>query len=381
MAETNTPNKTLIDFFAGIGLVRYALERRGWTEIFALDYSRQKSAMYGHHFGNTAYHIEDVHAVDPHQVPFATLAHASFPCTDTSVAGGREGLAGSGSSAVWGFIRVLRQLPERPPLVLLENVEGFLTSNKQQDIIDVLKALNTLGYSVDVMLVDAAHFVPQSRVRLFVVGVRDADAQTILEQDAILNQRTQARPDKIATFIRVNPHIDWYLSALPSLPKRTTTLDDVLDLDEHWWSEERSAYLFDQMHDHHKVKVVSLMTQETWSYATAFRRMRVRNGVKQSTAELRFDGIAGCLRTPKGGSARQIVVRVGFGRFDARLLNARENARLMGADEYTLSPRLSLNDALFGFGDAVCVPVVEWISEHSLEPLYIRFVEQQSLVL
>lgn len=84
-------------------------------------------------------------------------------------------------------------------------------------------------------------------------------------------------------------------------------------------------------------------------------------------AELRTDGIAGCLRTPKGGSGRQILFKAGFGDFFVRLITAREAARLMGADEYTIT--VPLNQALFGFGDAVCVPVVEWIADNYLTPV------------
>ena len=84
-------------------------------------------------------------------------------------------------------------------------------------------------------------------------------------------------------------------------------------------------------------------------------------------AEIRSDGIAGCLRTPKGGSARQILLRVGKGEISIRLLSPRECARLMGADEYVISG--NINQALFGFGDAVCVPVVTWIGENYLNPL------------
>ena len=96
----------------------------------------------------------------------------------------------------------------------------------------------------------------------------------------------------------------------------------------------------------------------------------MRDGRKQSTAELRTDGVAGCLRTPKGGSTRQILVRAGKGQFDARLLNAKENARLMGADDYVLDASLPLNRVLFGFGDAVCVPVITWIAHHVFNPAY-----------
>jgi DNA (cytosine-5)-methyltransferase 1 len=84
-------------------------------------------------------------------------------------------------------------------------------------------------------------------------------------------------------------------------------------------------------------------------------------------AELRTDGIAGCLRTPRGGSGRQILFKAGKGEYFVRLLTPRECARLMGADDYRISG--SLNQALFGFGDAVCVPVIEWIAGNYLNPV------------
>src|SRR5436305_1267648 len=103
-----------------------------------------------------------------------------------------------------------------------------------------------------------------------------------------------------------------------------------------------------------------IITGNTWSYGTVFRRMR--NNI--STAELRTDGIAGCLRTPRGGSAKQILFKAGYGRYFARLLTPRECARLMGADNYNII--ISRDDALWGFGDAVCVPALEWITQHYL---------------
>jgi DNA (cytosine-5)-methyltransferase 1 len=84
-------------------------------------------------------------------------------------------------------------------------------------------------------------------------------------------------------------------------------------------------------------------------------------------AELRTDGIAGCLRTPKGGSARQILFKAGYGRYAVRLLTPVECARLMGADTYKI--KVPLNQALFGFGDAVCVPAVTWIAQNYLNPV------------
>ena len=83
---------------------------------------------------------------------------------------------------------------------------------------------------------------------------------------------------------------------------------------------------------------------------TAFRRVR-RDGQR---TEVRFDGLAGCLRTPRGGSGKQIVVAAGAGRLRMRWMSPREYARLQGAPDFPLIG--GRNQQLFGFGDAVCVP-------------------------
>ena len=363
--------KTVADFFAGIGLVELGLEKAGWPTVYAVDYSDEKRQLYEGHFGEGPYHLRDIRTVAGKEIPSVALAHASFPCTDVSVAGGRDGLSGKETSSFWEFVRILREMEmRRPPFILLENVEGMLSSKKGRDLEIALAALCELGYALDILLINASHFVPQSRNRLFIVGNLLVSYQDTLEQEIVLQQQSNARPLKIANFIRAHPDLSWYLYSLPQLPQRSYDLADVVDLNERWWPKERSSYLYNQMFERHQEKVREMMDNPYWSYGTVFRRMRMRNGSKQSTAELRTDGIAGCLRTPKGGSARQILLRVGKGRFDARLLNGRENARLMGADDYVLAPHLKLNQVLFGFGDAVCVPVIEWIAVAIFNPAF-----------
>ncbi len=366
--------KTAADFFAGIGLVSLGLINQGWEIRYAVDHSEAKQRMYEANFGAGHYHVKSVSDVNGLEIPAVTLAHASFPCTDTSVAGSRGGIGSGESSAFWDFARIIGEMegenaPSRPPFILIENVEGFLTSGGGSDLASAIQTLNKLRYAVDILLIDAAHFVPQSRVRLFLVGILDLQSQEPHKLEVVLDSRHNARPDKIVHFIRKNRHLTWHLQELPNLPKRTLRLEDIIDQSAEWWAKDRSDYLFEQMFERHKEEVRRLMRGQTWSYRTVFRRMRERDGRKQSTAEVRLDGIAGCLRTPKGGSARQIVLRAGKGQFDARLLNAKENARLMGANHYKLDEELPLNEALFGFGDAVCVPAIEWIAEKYLNPL------------
>ncbi|NWF83327.1 MAG: DNA (cytosine-5-)-methyltransferase [Bryobacteraceae bacterium] len=158
-------SKTFAEFFAGIGLMRMGLEKAGWQAAFANDIDEDKWRMYRDHFGETTdFVLGDVHQLDPSRVPSVALATASFPCNDLSLAGARKGLAGRQSSAFWGFIEVLHKLGARgPPLVLLDNVTGFLISHDGSDFREALTALNRLGYAVGAFIIDAVRFVPQSR--------------------------------------------------------------------------------------------------------------------------------------------------------------------------------------------------------------------------
>ncbi len=360
--------RIVAEFFAGIGLMRMGLERGGWNVVWANDIDEDKMRMYRGHFTDDDAHfcLGDVHALNPDDIPAVSLATASFPCNDLSLAGARRGLAGQHSGAFWGFIDAIKGMGNRrPPLVMLENVAGFLTSHDGNDFKDACLALNELGYSVDVFIVDAALFVPQSRQRLFLIGMRDHRKMARVAETPSFYQ-SQCRPHALADFILWNPDIKWSIRSLPSIVKAKTTLQDILeDLppnSAHWWSKQRAEYLLNQMSEKHRAIADRMIAGKEITCGTVFRR--VRHG--KSMAELRVDGIAGCLRTPRGGSGRQILFMAGRKRFAVRLLTPRECARLMGADDFLIT--VPLNQALFGFGDAVCVPVIQWIAENYLTP-------------
>jgi DNA (cytosine-5)-methyltransferase 1 len=363
-------DRTVAEFFAGIGLMRLGLEQAGWRVVWANDIDEDKFCMYRGHFINDAAHFEvgDVHTLNPDSVPMVALATASFPCNDLSLAGARRGLAGKQSGAFWGFVNILKGMSNRrPPLVMLENVSGFLTSHDGKDFRDACLALNELGYAVDAFIIDAALFVPQSRQRLFLIGKREKGKVGRVAETPSFYQ-SQCRPALMANFILWHPEIRWSLRPLPIIPRAMTSLRDILEdlpaSSPHWWSRERAEYLLNQMSEKHRAIAGSMISGNEMSCGTVFRRVRH----ERSMAELRTDGLAGCLRTPRGGSGRQILFMAGKGRYSVRLLTPRECARLMGAHDYKIT--VPLNQALFGFGDAVCVPVIRWISENYLTPVW-----------
>ncbi|MCD6328735.1 DNA (cytosine-5-)-methyltransferase [bacterium] len=372
-------HRSVAEFFAGIGLMRRALEDEGWSVPFANDIDEKKYEMYGENFPNAEsdFLLDDIWKLSAERIPTVSLATASFPCNDLSLAGACRGLSGKHSSAYWRFIAILKELDERkPPLILIENVLGLMRSNQGNDFREALLALNLLGYSVDAFMLDASSFVPQSRPRLFVVGILSDGEDTDNPFD-VIRRESVVRPKSLMKFILSNRDIRWRLRVLPEPEPASKPLEAILeDLPEDsafWWNDERAEYLLNQMSPRHRRIAEQMMTDAEWSYGTVFRR--VRKG--RSMAELRTDGIAGCLRTPRGGSGRQILFRAGKGRYSVRLLTSRECARLMGADDYKIT--VPLNQALFGFGDAVCVQVIRWIAKYYLNPVVAELLHGEVL--
>lgn len=369
------PKRTAAEFFAGIGLVRVALKHAGWATVFANDNDPQKIEMYSSNFGTSGLDSRSINDLKGSDVPSCAIATASFPCNDLSLAGARKGLAGLHSGTFWAFTRILGEMQSRrPPLVLLENVPGFLTSHGGADFAAAIAALNELGYACDPFVIDAANFVPQSRARLFIVGKQGCSKSESPQIDETL------RPRLLVDFIKKHPELFWSIRHLPEIQPSKLTLDKILeeldDRDSRWWSLSRAEYFLNQLSPSHLKAAKLMIKQDHFTYATAFRRMRN----ERSTAELRFDGIAGCLRTPRGGSARQILFKAGCGGYKVRLLTPRECARLQGVadDEYKID--VTDNRALFGFGDAVCVSVVEWIARNYLNPLVAELTRGRVLI-
>ncbi len=338
----------------------------GWTCAFANDFDPVKAATYRANFGESGEHFHqgDVFALTADILPTADLAWASSPCQDFSLAGARAGLAGGKSSAFFGFWTLMRGLSAEgraPSVIVIENVVGLLTSHHGDDFTALCGALSEEGYRFGALEIDAAAFVPQSRPRVFVVATRLPTAgleggsafhsRAIREAAARLPEDLQAR---------------WIWWGVPKPPARNTDLAAMLEPDAAviWSSPEKTEALLDLMAPAHREAVEARMKAGGRSVGAVFRRMR--GG--QQRAEVRFDGLAGCLRTPRGGSSRQTLLVIDEGQVRSRLLTPREGARLMGLpDGYQLPA--SQTAGLQVVGDGVAAPAVRWLAETLLEPL------------
>ena len=342
----------------------------GWSCAFANDFDPLKAATYRTNFEDAETHLHegDVWAVEPARLaPYADLAWASSPCQDFSLAGGRAGLAGGRSSAFFGFWRLIQALgPAAPRLVVIENVSGLLTSHGGADFAALCQALADEGYVFGALEIDAARFVPQSRPRVFVVASRVSPAPGLTGESpfhtrAVREAQARLPGDLARRWV-------WWRGEAP--PARNADLASLLEPDEAvgWNDEVRTRALLALMAPQHLARIEAARAAGERRVGAVFRRMRVENGVRVQRAEVRFDGLAGCLRTPRGGSSRQTLVVIEGGRVRSRLVSPREGARLMGLPEDYRLPRAATG-ALHVVGDGVAVPVVRWLAAQILEPL------------
>ena len=316
------------EFFAGMGLVRAGLERCGISTVFANDIDETKAQLYRSNWGDDALVVDDIRNLSGDQVPDVELATASFPCVDLSLAGSRAGLAGEHSGLIHHFVRVLDEMKHRaPPAVLVENVPGFRSANGGQDFADVIGLLTDVGYSVSDITVDAAAFVAQSRPRVFLLASQSVE------------------------------------SPIPQPPpkREDLRLADLVNDDDSWWIGAKRTNFFGSLSDVQRAKLSRSVESQTLSWHGAYRRTRQGSAVW----EIRGDEIAGALRTTRGGSSRQAVVRAGQGAAQVRWMNITEYARLQGADRMQYDS-VTERQAMFALGDAVCVPVIEWIAQNWL---------------
>jgi len=374
-------DRTFYEFFAGGGMARAGLGG-GWTCTFANDLSPAKEAAYRANWGDDDFILGDIANVSTAQLlGCASLAWASFPCQDLSLAGGYAGLGENGAEVTtrsgtfwhfWTLIQRLKREGRAPRIIVLENVTGALTSRGGADFAAIGSALAEAGYLYGAVVIDAALFVPQSRPRVFFIA-------TLIDVP-FPSSLTTATPTswhpaglrRAHAQLRGRARERWVWWSLPEAPKRATQLGDLVEeapADVAWHSDAETARLLWMMSEGNRQKVAEASQAGSRKVGTIYRRTRPdENGVKHQRAEVRFDGLAGCLRTPGGGSSRQTIMVVEGERVRTRLLSVREAARLMGLpDSYIMPTRY--NEAYHLAGDGVCVDVVRFLAKSLLEPL------------
>ncbi|MBP5545360.1 MAG: DNA (cytosine-5-)-methyltransferase [Kiritimatiellae bacterium] len=360
--EANRAGKfTCLDFFAGSGLVSAAMAKQFKT-VWANDISEKKAMVFNANIGSNVLDVKPIEEVNGAHLPTVDLSWGSFPCQDLSLAGDMNGLYASRSGLFWQWLRVMDEMTERPPVVVAENVVGLVSAENGKYYVAIHEELFKRGYNVGAVMLDAVHWVPQSRKRIFVIAVKNGiDISTFSEKGPCW-----CHP---APVVNVSQKVQkWVWWRLPKPPKRTIDIADIIEFDAQCDGiKERDEKL--NLVPQKKLDFMASESKHSRRVFTGYRRTRNHHQV----LEVRTDGIAGCLRTPCGGSSRQVVFIAENGNVKTRLLTVRETARLMGAPDSFKIPG-SYNDGYMAMGDGVAYPVAQYLSKHLLAPMA-RMVE------
>ena len=378
MAESSVrqpPAVGYYEFFAGGGMVRAGLGE-GWRCLFANDFDPAKAAAYRANWGDGGLRLGDIGGLTAADLPgSADLMWGSFPCQDLSLAGAGAGLGGKRSGTFhdfWALARSLAAEGRAPRIVAVENVCGALTSHGGRDFEVICRTYAEAGYRFGPLVINADRFLPQSRPRLFIIGVREgaaiaADLTAPGPETPFHSVALQRAVERLPSDLR--PGLVWW--RLPAPDATPPGLSSVLESGPpgvRWHSAAETARLLALMSPRNLAKVEAARRTGVRCVGGLYRRTRRDAGGRRlQRAEVRFD-IAGCLRTPGGGSSRQTLLIVEGGAVRSRLMSARETARLMGLpDSYRLPA--SFSAACHLTGDGVAVPVVRHLARCLLEPL------------
>lgn len=360
-------------------MVRAGLASK-WKCAFANDLDPMKVEVYTNNWGSAQLVVKDIHALSAGDLPGrADLAWASFPCQDLSCAGNGLGLGDergtlkTRSGTFWPFIGLIRELKDKrraPKIIVVENVVGLLTADNGSAFQSVARAFASLDYRFGAIIVDARWFVPQSRPRVFIIAVAPgvkipadilaSGPKDTWHPEAVIRSWRNLRPTVSKKWIWFDPG---------RAPKLRKTLADVVSdttADAHWHTKRETNRLISLMSAINRKKLRTAKRLGRRMVASIFLRMRPNGKVNRQCAEVSFEDISGCLRTPKGGGSRPRVLVVRGTKVKSRLLSPREAAKLMGLRKsYELPAQY---DAAFRvIGDGVAVPAVRFLRTRILE--------------
>lgn len=335
-----------IDLFAGIGGIRMAFEAHGGRCVFTSEWNPHAQKTYLANFPESAHAlVGDITQIDERDIPDHDVLLAGFPCQPFSIAGVSKknalGRAHGFADATQGtlFFDVARIIAEkRPAAFLLENVKNLVSHDKGNTFRIIKKTLeDELGYHITCKVVDGAHFVPQHRERILIVGFREP---TDFSFDAL------ALPaDKPALRTILHPQ-------------------DGSEAPEGHYTHGPKA----------KVDPRYTLTPKLWAYLQAY-------AAKHRAAGNGFGfGLAGPDSVTRTLSARyykdgsEILIAQGPRRRPRRL-TPRECARLMGFPDDFIIP-VSDTQAYKQFGNSVVMPVMREVAR-VMKPRILELIDPE----
>jgi len=198
-----------VSLFSGIGGFDLGFQRAGIECVAVCEIDKNAQSVLLRRFPEAKL-FDDVRKVgkETHERKSIDIVCGGFPCQDVSIAGKRAGIAGERSGLWFEFARVIDEL--EPQWVVIENVPGLLSSNKGKDFAVIVQWLAQRGYGVAWRVLDAQYFgVPQRRRRVFIVGSfgNGSAAEVLFEQESSARDFEKSREagKDVAFSLRANP--------------------------------------------------------------------------------------------------------------------------------------------------------------------------------
>jgi DNA (cytosine-5)-methyltransferase 1 len=331
-----------IDLFAGIGGIRIAFEGIGGRCVFTSEWDSYSQKTYAENNRRDSHVLNgDITQIAATDIPDHDVLLAGFPCQPFSIAGVSKknslGRAHGFLCETQGtlFFDICRIIDEKKPKAfLLENVKN-LTSHDKGRTFDVIKrSLQDLGYHMHYRVIDGAHFVPQHRERILIVGFRE---ETAFDFDA-----------------------------LPLPPKGRRTLKDILHRTDG--TEPHLEWDGDRFYDHAKSRALDkyTLTDKLWAYLQSYKEKHNAKGNGFGFGMAYPDSVTRTLSARYHKDGSEILVYQGEDK-NPRRLTPRECARLMGFPD---SFRIPVSDtrAYRQFGNSVVVDVMKHVAQ-LMQPL------------
>ncbi|MFC0282506.1 DNA (cytosine-5-)-methyltransferase [Camelimonas abortus] len=309
-----------IDLFAGIGGLRLGFEAIGGRCVFTSEWDPAARKTYQANFRDNHELAGDIRAysADPDRVPEHDVLLAGFPCQPFSIAGvskknalGRPHgfLCDTQGTLFFDTARIIAH--HRPAAFVLENVRNLVSHDRGRTFATIMHVLSSeLGYHVQSRIINARHWVPQNRERIFIVGFRERTG--------------------------------FDMAALQP-PEGGPTLGDILQ-------------------PHYEVDAKYTLSPKLWAYLQAYRARHAARGNGFGYGLFGPGDVARTLSARYYKDGSEILIAQPGGR--PRRLTPLECARLMGferGDRRWIIP-VSDTQAYRQFGNAVAPPVVEFLA-------------------
>jgi len=324
-----------IDLFAGIGGIRAAFEGIGGQCVFTSEWDSYAQKTYAENFQDGHLVAGDITQVEAASIPDHDVLLAGFPCQPFSIAGVSKknalGRAHGFHDETQGtlFFDVCRIIEAKQPRAfLLENVKNLTSHDKGRTFDVIRRALLDLGYHVYYRIIDGAHFTPQHRERIIIVGFRD--------------------------------EANFDFDALPLPPKGSKVMRHILHKSDG--TEPTIEADGDKYFDHEKRRVLDryTLTDKLWAYLQKYAAKHKAAGNGFGFGLVYPDSVSRTLSARYYKDGSEILVWQGENK-NPRRLTPRECARLMGFPD---SYRIPVSDtrAYKQFGNSVVVDVMRHVA-------------------